>query len=56
MKYLITNPAGIQTTVESEKSLAHLSMDYSLSMDIQPISEDTPVEEVVKKPAKVKAK
>ena len=50
MKYLITSPSGAQSTLESDKSLAHLSMDFSPSTDIQPISEE--VFEAPKKPVK----
>ena len=50
MKYLITSPSGKQVTLESNKSLAHLSLDFSPSTDIQPISEE--VVEAPKKPVK----
>ena len=49
MKYLITSPSGKQTVLESDKSLAHLSLDFSPSTDIQPISEEV---EAPKKPVK----
>jgi len=48
MKYLVTEASGIQKVIESEKSLAHLSLDFSPSTDIQPISEE-PEEVEVKK-------
>lgn len=51
MKYLITYASGKQITLESENSLAHVSLAFPPTTDIQPIREEleyTPA----KKPAK----
>jgi len=55
MKYLVTTPDGVQTVVESDKSLAHFSIGYNLSTDIQPIIDDEPAE-AKPAPKKLKAK
>jgi len=55
MKYLVTTSDGTQTVVESDKSLAHFSVGYNLSTDIQPIIDEDEVE-VKPTPKKPKTK